>query len=162
MLFGEVTEEPVTVTQAELQALPREQQIALIASLPEAQQEELIDATFSPLLRIGVKAEIAKKAAGSPTRVAYEEEVWEEELEPDLAADLDNIKMKHAAAFGGGSDFGTDAASLQGSAAAEARVEAVDVAVGSGFLPVWHMVHDCSCAGFSANVHAEHVQNTPA
>ena len=102
MLFGEVTEEPVTVTQAELQALPREQQIALIASLPEAQQEELIDATFSPLLRIGVKAEIAKKAAGTPTRVAYEEEVWEEELEPDLAADLDNIKMKHAAAFGGG------------------------------------------------------------
>ena len=64
-------ERTLPLTAADLQALPREEQIARIASLPEAQQEPLINATFSPLLRMGVKAEIAKKAkAGSPPTAA--------------------------------------------------------------------------------------------
>ena len=45
----------------ELQGLPREEQIARISAMPEVQQAAAIDANFSPLLRMGVKAEIAKQ-----------------------------------------------------------------------------------------------------
>jgi len=52
-----------TCTKADLNKLSREELIAALTALPEAEREPLINEMFSPLLRMGVKAEIAKSAS---------------------------------------------------------------------------------------------------
>jgi len=61
-----------TLTRAELQELPREELIEQLAGLPDTERDAMIGAMFSPLLRMGVKAEIKTKlteaeAAGGKT-----------------------------------------------------------------------------------------------